>query len=55
MSENEDYEPFGKEWKAEMMKLTKVEILEAYASVGRENIVLRHEILFPGSIGTIEE
>ena len=37
----EHYEPFGEEWKAEMMKMRKSDILDAFAHIAKERNELR--------------
>lgn len=41
MSENGHYEPFGEQWKAEMMRMRKSDIIDAFAVIARENRELK--------------
>ena len=44
MITEEQYEPYGEEWKAEMMKMSKRDILNFFASVGKKRLELEEEL-----------
>jgi len=43
-SKFDNYVPFGNEWKAEMMKLKKDEIIEMFKTKAQENKILLNRI-----------
>lgn len=39
-----EYEPYGKEWKKEVMKLKKSQIIDMMANIGKDRDKLREEL-----------
>lgn len=41
--QNQDYQPYGEEWKKEMNKLPKSMIIEIFSKLGKEKEVSKYE------------